>query len=326
MKSRAGILVFFFLINFPSYGESFRTLIAGVHRVSLSQPQGVTLPLSYISSSIIHIDGDTRFFRGIQLELTSPRTFLSYRGTLAAALYGNLNRVPGIGIAVLEGRRLGFDPIPARIQTVYEVPLIAEHGFRTSPFATVLTDVVELSSFPLLFRLMPDVNNIPDAVERMVFNLNVRPILSNEGAVRINFRYPDNLRGRPYTVLLNGISIENPGEERVLREGEHSLIVLSEDFRNHSSRFVVERAKVLDLTIELQDPTPFLIFEGPENARVYLNDVFIPNPRVLRPVEPGLHEVRFQVGDFTVIRPLNVQRGRTYRVAMSIDLDIMETE
>lgn len=326
MTSRVGILVLLFLITFQSHAESFRALVDGIHTVSLTQPEGITVPLSYISSSLIVIEGDTRFFRGIQLELTSPRTFLNHRGYLAAVLYGSLNRVPGVGVADLVGRRLAFDPIPARIQTVYEIPIREGHGLRTSPFATVLTDVVDPSSFPLLFRLMPVMQGIPGAVERMVFNLNVRPILSNEGAVRINFRYPDNLRGRPFTVLLNGEIIENPGNERVLREGEHSLVVLSEDYRNHSSRFIVERAKVLDLMIELQDPTPLLIFEGPENARVYLNNVFIPNPRVFRPVEPGFYEVRFQVGDFTVIRSLTIQRGRTYRVAMSLDLDITESE
>ena len=326
MITRAGILILIFLVNIQVYAESFRALVAGIHRVSLAEPDGVTIPLTYVSSSLILIDGDTRFLRGIQLDLTSPRGFLSYRGTLAAALYGNLNRVPGIGVAELQGLRLGFDPLPARIQTIYEVPLKTEHGFRTSPFATVLTDVVDFSSFPLLFRLMPLASNIPITVERMLFNLNVRPILSNEGAVRINIRYPDNLRGRPYTVLLNGNVIEDLGEELLLREGEHNLLVLSEYYRNHSSRFIVERTRVMDLTVELQDSTPFLIFEGPENARVYLNNVFIPDPRVLRPVEPGRHEVRFQVGDFTVIRPLTVQRGRTYRVAMSLDLDITESD
>ena len=326
MIIRAWIFIFIFLINFQSHGESFRALVEGVHRVSLTIPDGITVPLSYVSSSLIKIEGDTRFFRGIRLELTSPQGFLTHRGFLSAALYSDLNHVPGIGISALDGRRLILEPIPARIQTVYEIPLREGHGLRTSPFATVLSEIVEFSSFPLLFRLVPTGNEIPGAVERMVFNLNVRPILSNEGAVRINFRYPGNLQGRPYTVLLNGNVIANPKEEQLLPEGEYNLVILSEDYRNHSSRFVVERAKALDLTIELQDSTPFLIFEAPENARIFLNNELIPDPRVLRPVEPGVHEVRFQVGDFSITRPLNAQRGRTYRVAMSLEVVITESE
>jgi hypothetical protein len=88
----------------------------------------------------------------------------------------------------------------------------------------------------------------------------------------------------------------------------------------------VERAKTLDLTVVLQDPTPLLVFEHPENARVYLNNVFVPNPHIPQPVEPGLHEVRFRVSDYTITRPVLVQRGRTYRVALSVDVNITESE
>jgi hypothetical protein len=78
--------------------------------------------------------------------------------------------------------------------------------------------------------------------------------------------------------------------------------------------------------VELQDPAPILIFEYPENARVYLDNVFLPSPKSPVPVEPGLHEVRFEVSDYTIIRPVAVQKGKTYRIALSVDLHITETE
>ena len=326
MKTRMKIIIFLFLVSFQVHGESVRALVAGIHKVSLANPEGVTVPLSYVSSSLIQIEGDTRFFRGIQLELTAPQSYLNYRGSLAAAIYGDLDHVPEIGIADLECRRLGFDPLPAKIQTIYQVPLRADHGFRTSPYATVFTDALNASSFPLLFRLMPVIKGISDELERIAFNLNVKPILSDEGALRLNIRYPNNLPDRPITILLDDRVIENPGQERLLKEGEHNLIVLSDDYRNINRLFVVERAKTLDLSVELMDTTPLLIFEYPENARVYLDNVYISNPRNPRPVEPGFHEVRFQVSDYTITRPLTVQKGKTYRVSLSVDVNISETE
>ena len=326
MKTRLGALFFLFLISFQAQGESIRAFIAGIHTVSLAEGEGVTVPLSYTDSSLIHIEGDTRFFRGIQLELNAPYNYLSYRGSLAVAIYGELNQTPEPGIADLECRRLGFDPLPAKIQTIYQIPLRADHGLRTTPYATVLTGVVQPPSFPLLFRLMPVIKGISSEMERFVFNLNVKSILSDEGALRINLRYPNNLYGKPLTVLLDDEVVENHTEERLLKEGEHLLVILSEDYRNQSSRFVVERAKTLDLIVELQDPTPLLIFEYPENARVYLDNVFISNPRIPRPVEPGLHEVRFQVSDYTIVRPITIQKGKTYRIALSVDVDVSESE
>ena len=326
MKTCMGTLVFLFLISFQVQGESVRALIAGIHKVSLAEPEGVTIPLTYVSSSLIAIEGDTRFFRGIQLELTAPQNYLNYRGSLAAGLYGELNHTPEIGIADLECRRLGFDPLPARIQTIYQIPLKAEHGFRTSPYATVLTDVLNPSSFPLLFRLMPVIKGISDEMERMIFYLNIKPILSDEGALRFNIRYPYNLPDRPFTVLIDDKVIDNPREERLLKEGEHHLVILSEDYRNISQLIVVERAKILELAIELLDTTPLLVFEYPENARVYLDNIYIPNPGIPRPVDPGMHEVRFQVSDYTITRPITVQKGKTYRVSLSVDVNISETE
>ena len=326
MKTRMGIFIFVFLISFQVQGESLRALIAGVHKVSLANPEGVTLPLSYVSSSLIQIEGDTRFFRGIQLELTAPQNYLNFRGSLASALYGELNHIPETGAADLECRNFAIDPLPAKIQTIYLIPLRADHGFRTSPYATVLTDTLRISSFPLLFRLMPVIKGISDELERMIFYLNVKPVLSDEGALRLRIRYPYNLPYRPLTVLIDDRVIDNPMEERFLKEGEHHLVILSEDYRNLSRLFWVERAKTLDLSVDLLDTTPLLIFEYPENARVYVDNVYIPNPKTPHPIEPGVHEVRFQVSDYTIIRPLTVQKGKTYRVSLSVDVNILETE
>jgi len=326
MKTRFEVLILFFLISFQVQGEPLRVLVAGIHKVSLLDLEGVTVPLSYVSSSVIEMEGDTRFFRGIQLELTAPQKYLDYRGSLAAVLYGDLDRTPAAGVADLECRRLGFEPLPAKIQTIYQIPLKTGHGLRTTPYVTVLTGIVDPSAFPLLFRLMPVIKGISDDLETMVFSLNVKPILSDEGALRIGFRYPEHLRNRPLTVLIDDEVIENPAEERLLKEGEHHLVILSENYRNQSSRFVVERAKTLDLVVELQDPTPFLVFEYPEKTRVYLDNVFLSNPKSPWPVEPGFHEVRFEVGDYTVVRPLMVQKGKTYRVALSVDVNVTESE
>jgi len=317
---------FLFLFVFQVQGESIRALIAGINKVSLADTDGVTVPLSYVSSSVIELEGDTRFFRAIQLELTAPQAFLNYRGSLAAALYTELNPVPVPGVADLEAQRLGFEPLPAKLLIIYQIPLKDDHGLRTTPYATVLTGVLAPSSFPLLFRLMPVIKGISDELEKMVFSLTVKPILSNEGALRMSFRYPYNLQGKPFTVLVDDTVIDNPAEERLLAEGEHHLMVLSEDYRNQSRAFVIERAKNLDLTIELLDPTPLLIFEYPENAKVYVDNDLVSNPKVPYPVEPGSHEIRFQVSDYTITRPITVQKGKTYRIALAVDVNISESE
>jgi hypothetical protein len=173
---------------------------------------------------------------------------------------------------------------------------------------------------------MPVIKGLSEELETIVFHLTVKPVLSDEGAVKLSPRYPEQLQGKPFTVLIDDMVVENPTEERLLKEGEHHLVILSEDYRNESRRFVVERAKVLDLTIELQDPTPLIIFEAPQNARIFLDNTPIYREREAIPVEPGVHEAKFQVGDYTIIKTLTIQRGKTYRVAMSVDIEVLESD
>jgi hypothetical protein len=87
----------------------------------------------------------------------------------------------------------------------------------------------------------------------------------------------------------------------------------------------VERAKILDVSVELQDPTPLILFEYPEGARIFLDNVPVSNPQSPRAVEPGVHEVRFQVSDYSIIRPITVQKGKTYKIALSVDVNISES-
>jgi hypothetical protein len=325
MNIQKCLVILLCLLGSSLKAEPLRVLIAGVHQVSLDNLEGTTVPLSYSASALMVLEGDTRFFKGVQLELTAPQGWLAYRGSLAAVIYGDLDKTPGPGVADLEGRQLSFEALPNKIQTIFQIPLRRDHGLKNSPYAAVPTGIVPPASFPLLFRLMPVIKGISAEMEKMTFNLQVKPILSDEGAVKINFHFPDQLPGRAFTALIDDTVIENPGEERLLREGEHNLLVLSEDYRNQSRRFIVERAKVLDLAVELQDPTPLIVFEYPEGAKIFLDNTPVPNPQSPWPVEPGLHEVRFQVSDYSIIRPITVQKGKTYKVALSVDVDISET-
>jgi hypothetical protein len=326
IKYKIGLLFFLFCFIFELKAESLRVLIAGNLDISLENPGGSSLPLSYVSSAIITLGEDVRFFRGIELELTVPQTYLPHRGSLAIVLYQELSSVPAQGAADVEGRQVSFEPLPNKIQTIYQIPLRFPHNLKTSPYASVPTDPIPPSAFPIMVRLMPVIKGLSEEVESMVFYLHAKPILNDMGAVKIDLQYPPQLPGKPFAVLIDDVLVENPGEEQLLKEGEHHLVVLSEDYRNENLRFIVERGKIVDLTVELQDPTPLISFEAPEMARIYLDNQLVSGGLESHPVEPGVHEVKFQISDYAIIKSVNVQRGKTYRVAISVDINISELE
>jgi hypothetical protein len=306
--------------------EQLRALNAGAILVSLEKPGGDSINLSYTGAAVILLDQETRFFRGIEVELIVPQSYMAHRGSLALALYADLDKTPEPGIVDLEARQIGMEPLPNKIQIVYQIPIRPDHGLRDSPYATLPVGIVPPESFPLLFRILPVIKGLSESVETMTFRLSVKPILSDEGAVRIIPRYPEHLGRRPFTTLIDDAVVERPQDTRLLKEGEHSLVIISDDYRNESRRFVIERGKILELSIALQDTIPLVYFEAPDNALIFFDNEAVDSSRQPISADPGLHEVRFQMGDYTMVKPLTILRGKTYRVALAVDVSISEND
>jgi len=306
--------------------EDLRASISGVLKLSESAVEGSSVWLRPGNSVLIHIDGDSRFFTGMEIRISAPNTWFAHQGSLDLAVFADLSPEPKEGINELVGRRVASELLPGRVQTVYQIPMRQIHGLRTGPYSTVPSDVVMPKSFPVVLTLSQRDEEMSDELAEMSFLVSARPILSDEGAVRVVIHYPEQLKGLPFTVLINDVVVENLSAERILKEGEHHLSVVSQDYRNESRRFVVERSRTVDLVIELQDPTPLIIFDAPLGTQIFLNNVPVPKSREPISVEPGTHEARFHVGDHTLTRVITVQRGRTYRVSLTMDVDIDESE
>jgi len=319
-------VIYLLVLAMPAAAESFRALLEGMLVLSADSPEGSSVNLAYNGSALISLGRGARFFRGIELEISAPQAWLSQRGSLAMLVYADLDRQPSPGTNDLEGRRIAFDTLPNKIKIVYQIPVRRSHGLRTTPYAAVPADATLPASFPILFRLMPVIKGLSEEIEHTRFTLSARPILADEGAVKLNFRYPEQLKDKPFTVLIDDVVVKNMAEEQILKDGEHHLVILSEDYRNENRRFMVEKAKRLDITINLQDPIPLIIFEAPENARIFLNNQPVVRENGPIPVDPGVYEAKFQVGDYTITRNITVQRGKTYRVALAVGINIEENE
>ncbi|MDR0540555.1 MAG: DUF2846 domain-containing protein [Spirochaetaceae bacterium] len=328
MKRIVAAAVFLFTLSALSLAgaESVRIAAADIIEVGAEKPGGAVVNLSAGDSAIVLLEKDTRFLSGIEFEITAPSSWISHHGTLAAAFYCGLDKMPSGYASDIQVKELRYEPLPNKIQSVYQIPIKHGAALKTNPYVSVIRDTVLPDDFPVLFRIVP-VNAAPGKeVESMEFRLNVKPLFSDEGAVQIHFRYPEHLPGRPVAVLIDGKVIENPQMERLIKEGEHQLTVLSADYRNQNRRFVAERGKSLSVTLALQDLTPQMIFEAPANARIFLDEKLIHNTYGALAVEAGKHDIKIQVSDYSIIRSINVQKGKTYRISFTVDMAISEHE
>jgi len=324
MKLRLYAVLCFLFILTPLQGETFRTTLKGSVEVSPLKPEGKTITLTYIDAMTVNLSSDSKFLRGIELEFKVPQIYLKYRSSVGMALYTGIKEIPKPGVVDFQIERLGFEIIPAKLQAVYQIPLRSGHGLKTSPYVTVPTGIIRPQSFPLVIRLMPLIKGLSEEVKTMEFGLTIRPIVADEGALKLKVRTPEAMKDKPFTVLIDDEVIPDFSNERILKTGEHHLSIVSEDFRSESRTFIIERAKTLDLAVELRDTIPVLQFEAPENAKVYFDDVLLSNTRQPVSTEPGEHTVRFQVGDYSVVKQLTIEKGKTYKIALTVDVSVHE--
>jgi hypothetical protein len=201
---------------------------------------------------------------------------------------------------------------------------------KNTPYVTVIgSNALPPSAFPLVYRIMPIVPRVDEEIEEMRFQLSVKPLINDDGTVKINVKYPtvqSNSGNKPYTTLIDDKVIEHIDEEQTIKEGEHHLMIVSNDYRNESRRFIVERGKTVEINLTLQDITPLILFETPDNAKIFLDNERISSRVTPRPIDPGPHEVKIQVSDYTIIKTIFVRKGKTYRIAFMVDLDVSEED
>jgi hypothetical protein len=317
-KLQRVLLAVFVLCSMPMTADTVKATLAGRIVVDTSSYEAVTALFSETQAVILEIEGDTRFLRGVEVEITVPQSALS-RNPLTLTFYHNAKET-GRTEDEWEASPAYTESLAGKIAPVYQIPLKLDSGLRRTPYVTVLPDE---TAFPLLLRIT-SAKTPPD--EMTPFHLSVKPITSDEGTMKLTLSYPQLLLNRPVSVLIDDEVVENIANAQILREGEHQLLVISADYRTESRRFFVDRGKTTEISITLKDTTPLLLFEAPERALVFINNRRIVTTDAPYPIAPGIYDIKIQVSDYTIIKTVQIQRGKTYRIAFTMDMSISETD
>jgi hypothetical protein len=239
-------------------------------------------------------------------------------------VYERVSPGPEPGVIDYSAQRLHLEPLPSKLSFVLQIPFIKEHKLKSSPYATVLPAVFDPDRVPFLFRLLPVMKGLPENIADLVFLVEVKPILTNEGMLLLSMIYPDDRR-EALAVRIDEIPVEDISESLVLSAGMHHLSIVSEHYRNEVRVFNVDQAKTTHLEVALKDIAPTIIIIAPENTVAVLNDEREVGLREAITVAPGENTIRFIVGDYEIRRTIDVQQGKSYTVSLTIDVQMMET-
>jgi hypothetical protein len=317
MRITLGVLLILLALP-PMSAETVQAVSAGRLVVNTSGDETLAAAFFENQAVVLDISGDTRFLRGLEIELMSPSIIAS--NVFAIVFYRDIEE---ISEDKWNGTPVYTENLAGKIATVYQVPFRHDSGFRRTPYVSLLPEPIEETAFPLLLCVRPA--KVPSE-ENALFHLRVKPVYGDKGAVRLTIHYPQLLHDKPVSVLIDDEVVENVTDLQFLQEGEHRLLVISEDYRTESRRFLVDRGKTTEIAITLKDTIPLLLFEAPSRALIFINNKRIIVTDAPYPIAPGIYDIKIQASDYTIIKTVQIQKGKTYRVAFTIDMSVSETD
>ncbi|MGO8694799.1 MAG: hypothetical protein ACLQMF_14140 [Rectinemataceae bacterium] len=321
----AGILAPVFTGSLLSADE-LRTIIAGTVTVSADDPDGTQLTMGYNDAVAVLLAKDSAFVQGFEIELKLPSVAMRMPGGFAYELWSDISPPPDKKRYGYHGERIITLPIPPHAGIVLQIPVRKDFSIQPSPYATLVPTVVEAKDFPFIFKLLPVAKGFGSEIESARFHVRVRPILSNEGALNLKLRFPEGSTDRAVTVTIDDNRVD-PASRIILPYGVHRLQVSSESYRDENRSFVIEQGQTMDLAVDLRDTTPIVLIDAPDSAVVTIDGQKIDH--VAKPqitLEPGDHSVSCRIGDYTIIRKFTAFRGKSYRLVLTVDLIIQESQ
>ncbi len=311
------------LLSAPVAAQSFRVRSMTVIPINSQSAEARALDLGYNDAISLEFLSDDLFLRGVEIEIKIPQDLLPFRDTMAYAMYSSPRPTPTARTIDYQGEQLTMQTLPSRLSFVMQIPLRRVHNLRTGPYATVMPFTHEITRGPLLFRLLPVMKGLPENIETMVFQIRIRPILSEEGALRLSLRHPQDTV-RPVEIRIDEV-LQGNTSLILLPPGTHHLSITSTEYRNEVRMFKIEPARITSLEVQMQGTEPRLFLVAPENVQIFLDNVPVIAEREGLVLETGEHLIKFQIGDYELIRQINAEKGKHYTVSMLVDIEVQES-
>jgi len=283
-----------------------------------------TAEIGYNDAVGIILPKNNPFLKGVEIEIKIPQDILAYQNSMAYGVYRLPQPTPSDKIIDYQAEQITLQPLPSRLSFVLQIPTKKNHNLKTGPYSTVLPYIHDTTKGALIFRLLPIMKGLPENIETLQFTVKVKPILTDEGGMRLKIEYPE-AAVKPVSVRIDEMLIANPESLQILSPGPHHLSVVSDDYRNEVRVFTVESARVTDLAVAMQGTTPRVYLVAPENASIVLDGQPALNTREPLTIEPGDHTILFKIGDYELAKQITIEKGHDYTISMIIDINVSET-
>ncbi len=303
--------------------ESFR--VSKVHELSLLQSADSegTARLGINDSLAISLPEDQTFIEGLELKFDIPEAVASWMDSVACSVYANISPTPKASQIDYSGTRAYVRTLPGKLSWVLQIPLKKDNSIKSNNYTTKVDTVITPSKNIIFVRLQPVMKGVPEETLNSIIPITAKPILMNKGQLAIKLTPPENML-EPCTIFIDDKMITSSDNKVLLDTGVHDISIISEAYRNEVRTVRIDRAKTTELTVEMKSLEPTLLITAPEGTEVLLDDVKCTVFGKEFVISEGEHKIKFNIGDYEIVRSITAIKGKTYKANFSLDLDITE--
>ncbi len=327
MKKITLCIIIILIISQCLFTESFR--VKGVVKYTLAD-ENTTQLITLGMGEALHLTLPNKrvFLQGIQMKVKMPASLAEYGGAVAYSFYRDIQPSPSEDIIDYTAERLLIGTFSNRLTYYLDIPLTEDTELSNDPYTKTIVLPYDTAIEDLFFRVHIVMKGIPDGLWESSVDIEVKPILVNKGLLDLTVLYPaqitENEEDFPFIVFIDDDITDFTQKPIMLDTGMHHVTVSSEFFRNEVQTFSVEKAKTTHVEIQLKDIAPLLAVSAPANTKFFLNDIEYEDFSEPIKVTTGTHQLRFSIGEYEIIRTIEILNGRTYNVDVSFDVDITE--
>jgi len=319
----AFVILVALIVAAPAYSQGFRTNVVGSVVLNPAEPEGATVSLRYNEAVSVSYPADAPFIQGIEFELRIPKAMQGAESSVAWTIFSRVTPMPSPDRLDYAADLVATQPLPSRVSLDLIVPTVERHGIKNGPFATLIPVIVAPDRFPLVYKLAPIGKGTTTAMETAEFKLTIRPVLAEEGGIRVSVTASD-IADRPFSIFVDDRRVEDPRSLILAKRGAHVVRVSAEGYREEVTTVAVESGKIVPVTINLTPNAPLLVFQAPAGTFISIDgQVVHQNEMAGLAVDPGEHALFFRIGDYSMTRKFMALKGKTYQVILSVELDIV---
>ena len=337
MKAKTLVVIFFLIILQLSYSDDIRGQIKGITIIDpVSHGPIEEIILSSENIFAIRLTNEEQRPVRIQLEIRLSDTLRNNPNTFALFFYNNVTPTPAMNISNYTGSLVKYIVLQRR--GTHFIDLYLRHQPSRNeiiPGTDVITPRDFKNSFsPIVIAMLPVMKGIPEHLLRESISVKVTPFYPDRGNLSIDVFERSNSplnNNNPrkitdYRLFVDNRLIDNTSgiqENLILPIGIRRIRIEKDGYIPFEESFLVKNNEKNTLVAHLTRESPHVVIQAPPEAQIFINGVQH-RQREFSNLGVGEHTFLLRLGEYSISRRINLEKGKRYLIDILLELDITE--